>query len=280
MKRFLFFVLGLAFIAYVAGVSYIFAIQRQMLFRPDTARVAPASAGLAQAEEVVLKTEGQPDIILWHIPRRTETDVVFVYLHGNGASLPRRSDRFAFLAQQGAGVLAVSWRGYGGSAGSPSETGFREDARRALAWLATRGVSNDRIILLGESLGTGIAVMTASELAGQGKPVKALILDSPYDSIQAIAQARFWWLPVGLLMRDPFRADLAAPQVRSPVLALKCRNDWLTAFPNATRLYDLLGGPKRAVIFERRCHVPPYSAGSGAAIRAFMADLEGGKMIN
>jgi uncharacterized protein len=271
--------LGLATAAYCAVGGYLYLVQRSLLFRPDATRTAPAQTGLPQAEEVILKAAGQPDIVSWYIKPRNADAPVFLYLHGNAGNLSRRWDRFQFLSEGGAGVLAVSWRGYGGSDGSPSEEGFRIDARRALAYLAARGVQPENIVLFGESLGTGIAVMTAAELQAKKQPVRALILDSPYDSTVAIAAKRYWWLPVRLLMRDPLRADLAAPDVSVPTLTLQCRDDWATPFSHGQRLVSLLGGPVRSVIFERRCHVPPYVFGSGAAIRQFMADLGAGKPI-
>jgi uncharacterized protein len=258
--------LALAALIYVGLGATIYAQQRSLLFRPNPERVAPAAAGLPQAEEVSLNPPGAPRLIAWRVPARDATQPVILYLHGNSGNLARRGGRFRDLTRQGAGLLAVSWRGYGGSEGEPSEAGFRADAAAALAFLKRQGVGPERIVIFGESLGSGVAVMLAAEL-----PARGLILDSPYESIAAIAAERYWWLPVNLLIRDPFRAIAAAPRVTSPALAMACTDDWLTPHDGARRLVDALGGRKRLITFDRRCHIPAM-AGAGEAVLAFIAD--------
>ncbi len=259
---------------YLAAAGALYAQQRSLLFRPDPTRVDPASVGLAQAREVALEAPGGPRLVGWHIPPADAAKPVFLYLHGNAANLGRRSSRFAMLTREGHGLLALSWRGYGGSEGEPSEAGFHEDVGRALAFLEAQGIAPERIILFGESLGTGMAVMTAARLARAGRPVKALILDSPYESIAAIAAERYWWLPVRLLMRDPFRADLAASSVRQPTLAIHCTGDWITPYEGGKRLLSLLAGPSRLVTIDRRCHVPTLAGGAAEAMMTFVSELQ------
>jgi pimeloyl-ACP methyl ester carboxylesterase len=259
-------VLALAAMIYLGFGATIYAQQRALLFRPNPERVSPSAAGLAQADEVSLNPAGAPRLVAWRIPAADATRPVILYLHGNAGNLARRSSRFRDLTRQGAGLLAVSWRGYGGSEGQPSEAGFREDAAAAVAFLRREGIQPERIVIFGESLGSGVAVMLAAEL-----PVRALVLDSPYESIAAIAAERYWWLPVNLLIRDPFRAIAAAPRVRAPALALACTDDWLTPHDGAKRLVEALGGRKRLITFDRRCHIPGL-AGAGEQIAAFVAD--------
>ncbi len=267
LRRLLAGAIILASLAYVTAAGAIYAKQRDLLFRPDPTRVAPASAGLPQAEEVNLNPPGAPRLIAWRIPPADPAKPVVLYLHGNASNLARRAGRFRQLTRGGAGLLAVSWRGYGGSGGEPSEAGFRADAQAALARLRAEGVGPERIVVFGESLGTGVAVMLAADV-----PVRGLVLDSPYESIAAIASGRYWWLPVDLLMRDPFRAADAAPKVKAPVLAFACTDDWLTPYAGAQRLVDLLAGRKRLITFNRRCHIPGM-AGAGDEVMAFIAGL-------
>jgi uncharacterized protein len=256
--------LGLALLAYLALAGTIYAQQRAILFRPDTARVAPASAGLGNLDEITLDAAGAPRLIAWEARPADASRPVVLYLHGNGGNLARRSSRFRQLTANGAGLLAVSWRGYGGSEGKPSEAGFREDARAAVARLKAQDVGPERLVIFGESLGSGVAIMLAAEM-----PVRALILDSPYESIASIAAERYWWLPVNLLIRDPFRAIEAAPRVTAPVLAAACTDDWLTPYAGAQRLMEAFRGPKRLITFDRRCHIPGM-AGAGEAIMALI----------
>ncbi len=261
-----------AIVAYLGIVGALYAGQRALIFRPDATRVDPAAAGFNRAREVALNQPGAPLLIGWRVPEADAGRPVILYLHGNAANLGRRARRFEALTRGGDGLLAVSWRGYGGSEGQPSEAGFHEDVAAALAFLRREGVAPDRIILYGESLGAGMAVMTAARLAEAGTPVRALILDSPYESIAAIAAELYWWVPVHWLMRDPFRADLAAPKVREPVFAVHCREDWITPYDGARRLIALLAGPTRLVTIDRRCHVPMLGGAGTEAMQAFLAE--------
>jgi uncharacterized protein len=260
-------------LGYLGLAGALYAQQRGILFRPDATRLEPASAGFAMGREVMLNAPGQPRLIGWHAPPAAADRPVILYLHGNAANLGRRGGRFEALARDGAGLLAVSWRGYGGSEGEPSEAGFHEDVAQALAFLKRDGVGPERIVLFGESLGTGMAVMTAARLSAAATPVKGLILDSPYESIASIAARRYWWLPVDLLLRDPFHAARSAPNIAVPTLAIHCTEDWVTPYEGGRRLLDLIKGPKKLVTVQGRCHVPPFSAGGGEAIRTFLGEL-------
>ncbi len=262
LRRGLLAVLSLAATAYLAAAGLIYAQQRSLLFRPDPERVAPASVGLPEAQEIAFAAPGGPQVIAWRVPPRDAAAPIVLYLHGNARNLGRRADRFQRLVAEGYGLFALSWRGYGGSGGAPSEAGFRADAAEALDMLAREGIDPKRVVIFGESLGAGIAVMLAAE-----RPVRGLVLDSPYESIAAIAAERYWWLPVDLLIRDPFRAIDAAPRVKAPVLAFACTDDWLTPHAGAARLMAAFPGPKRLVTLQRRCHIPAFAGGAEVVMR-------------
>jgi uncharacterized protein len=262
LKRGVVLAVAIAALAYGAVAALVYSQQRSLLFRPDATRIAPADAGLPVAREITFAAPGGPSVIAWRIPPRDAAQPVVLYLHGNARNLGRRADRFQRLTANGAGLLALSWRGYGGSDGEPSEAGFMADVRAALDLLARDGIGPERVVIFGESLGTGVAVMIAAE-----RPVRGVILDSPYDSIAAIAAERYWWLPVNALIRDPFRAIAAAPRVKAPVLALACTDDWLTPYAGAQRLMAALPGAKRLITVDRRCHIPGFAAAGDAIMR-------------
>src|SRR6202048_3048464 len=120
----------------------------------------PAVAGLPQAEEVLLDTADGERVIVWHIPPRGEKPVI-LYFHGNGGALAWRGERLHSLTANGDGLVALSYRGYGGSSGRPRGAGLMEDARAAYAFAAARYPA-DRIVAWGESLGSGVAVALAA----------------------------------------------------------------------------------------------------------------------
>ena len=143
-------------LGYGAFVALLYVAQRSLQYFPERFRTAPAAAGLPEAEEVVLDTADGERVIVWHVPPRGDKPVV-LYFHGNGGSLRGRVDRFRDLTADGSGLVALSYRGYGGSSGAPSEAGLVNDGLVAYAFARARYPA-ERIVLWGESLGSGVAV--------------------------------------------------------------------------------------------------------------------------
>ena len=249
---------------YLAICAAMFSFQRSLLYHPDTSLADPADVGLRNAALEHLKTPDGEDLVVWWIPPRAPGKPVYLYFHGNGGNLSYRPDRFNLLAEDGAGIMAVSWRGYGGSTGSPTEDGLMADARAAYASVRARA-GQARIVLVGESLGTGIAVKLAAEV-----PVTAVILDSGYSSISDVAASKFPWLPVRLLIRDRFRADLAAADVRVPVFQVHCVSDPVIPVIFARRLHQLFPIHGDLIEIPGICH-PVSASGFEAVLKQFRA---------
>src|SRR5215475_7529206 len=150
------------------GMMYVF--QRALLYFPDSRRTPPAAAGLPRADEVVLTSVDGEKLIAWHVPPRGSRPVV-IYFQGNAGGLDLRAGRFKWLTADGTGLVALSYRGYGGSTGEPSEAGLINDAMAAYDFAAARYPAG-RIVLWGESLGTGVAIALAAE-----RKVGGIILD-------------------------------------------------------------------------------------------------------
>ena len=228
-------------VGYVGVLALMYFAQRSLMYLPDRTRTPPAAAGLPQAEEITLKTADGERVIAWHVPPHPGKPVV-LYFHGNGGALNLRVDRFHKIIAAGVGLVALSYRGYGGSGGRPSEAGLIEDARAAYAFAAER--YPERIALWGESLGTGVAVALAAE-----KPTTHLILDAPYTSTVDVAADLYWFLPVRLLMRDQFRSDQRIKNVTAPVLILHGEADDIIPIRYGERLLAMIGGKKQMVRF-------------------------------
>lgn len=250
---------------YIGVCAIMFVMQRSLQYIPDARAMNPVAEGLTGVVSQTLTTPDGERIVVWWSPPADATRPVFLYLHGNGANLVARARRFERLIADGTGLMAVSWRGYGGSTGSPTEAGLITDARTAYAELVRR-VDPRRIVLFGESLGTTVAVKLAAEV-----PVAALVLDSSFTSALDVAAGVYSFLPVHLLMLDQFRADLAAPRVTVPVLQIHCRPDPVTPFPLAERLNGLLVGRRPIVVLEGACHPAPVTRFE-QPLRAFLAE--------
>ncbi|NNF94236.1 MAG: alpha/beta fold hydrolase [Altererythrobacter sp.] len=138
-----------------------------------------------------------------------------VYFHGNGADWQSSVVATDRLTPSGYGVFAAEYRGYRGNPGSPSEEGLYTDGRAAIAWLKVRGVSPSDVVLIGNSIGSGVAKQMATEI-----DARAVVLISPFASLPQVAGEKLWWLPVDLLLRDRFNNLAKIPQVTAPILLL------------------------------------------------------------
>lgn len=256
--------------AYVAFAGIMYASQRNFLYVPGSQQFeAPQAHGLTGFQATDIATADGETVKAWFAPPRHNPMPVIVYLHGNAGTLGGRAERFRLFQQQGFGVLAISWRGYGGSSGSPSEAGLLADGRAAIKLLAEQGIGLDRVALFGESLGSGVAVQLAADPAT--RPA-AMVLDAPFTSTADVARLTYWFLPVGVLMKDQFRSDLHAPQVTSPVMVLHGTADQVTPFRFGERLSSLFGGHKVFYAMEGAPHVADLTAASWGAIKAFLAE--------
>ena len=239
--------------------------QRALQYFPERAHTPPAAAGLPEAEEVVLDSSGGERVIVWHIPPRGEKPVV-LYFHGNGGSLRGRVDRFRALAADGTGLIALSYRGYGGSSGRPTEKGLIDDALAAYAFAAARYPAS-RLALWGESLGTGVAVALAAQ-----KPVGRIVLESPFTSIADIAAQIYWFFPVRLLIKDSYRSDLLIGTVTAPFLILHGDKDFIVPITLGDQLYKLITAPKRFVRFPGAGHNELAAYGALEAAKQFLSE--------
>jgi fermentation-respiration switch protein FrsA (DUF1100 family) len=252
-------------VGYCGLLLLVYLGQRALQYFPERARTPPAAAGLPEAEEVVLDASDGERVIVWHIPPRGEKPVV-LYFHGNGGSLRSRVDRFRALAADGTGLIALSYRGYGGSSGRPTEKGLIDDALTAYAFAAARYPAS-RLALWGESLGTGVAVALAAQ-----KPVGRIVLESPFTSIADIAAQIYWFFPVRLLIKDSFRSDLLIGTVTAPFLILHGDKDSIVPIALGDELYKLITAPKRFVRFPGAGHNELAAYGALEAAKQFLSE--------
>jgi uncharacterized protein len=262
--------LAVALFAYAGGVALLYFVQRSILFPiPETRRTSPQAAGFPQAEEHLLQTADGEQIIAWHVAPGAGKPLV-IFFHGNGDILAWRAPWFATLTADGTGLVAVSFRGYAGSSGSPGEAGLLNDAEAAYAFAAQRYASG-RIVSWGYSLGTGPAVALAAR-----HPTAALVLEAPYTSIADVAAAAFPFAPVRWFVRDPFHADHWIADVTCPVLIMHGGRDTTIPIRFGERLYEFAREPKQMVRFPEAAHNDLDNFGTTEVARAFLAKtLEG-----
>lgn len=261
-------ILIIALICYGGLLALLYLTQRAMQYFPERLRTAPAAAGLPQAQEIELDTPDGERVIAWHLPPRGDKPVI-LYFHGNGDYLAGFFARFRDLIADGIGIVAPAYRGYAGSSGAPSEQGLLRDAAAAYQFASAR-YSPDRIVAWGFSLGTGVAVALAAE-----QPVGKLILEAPFSSTADIAASLFWYMPMRLLMRDPFPSDERIAQVKVPLLIMHGTDDHVIPIRFGERLFSLANEPKRFVRFAGGGHDNLGNFGAMETARQFINDARG-----
>jgi fermentation-respiration switch protein FrsA (DUF1100 family) len=256
-------------VAYAGGLAVLFLVQRSFLFPiPTAARTSPQAAGFPEVEEHFLATADGEKVIVWHAPARPGRPVI-LYFHGNGDFLAAFFGRFRDLIADGTGVVALSYRGYAGSSGRPSERGLLQDAAAAYSFTTAR-YSTDKIVVWGFSLGTGVAVAVAAE-----QPVGKLILEAPYTSLSDVAASVFWFMPVRLVMKDPFHSDRRIGRVKAPLLVMHGARDGTIPIAFGERLFALAREPKQFVRFPDGGHNDLDAYGATAIAQEFIGAARG-----
>ncbi len=252
---------------YLAICALMYFNQRRLTYFPDSRRVSPAALGLSGVSEITLPTSDGETLVAWYA-RAKPGEPTLLYFHGNAGSLATRVERVRKYVERGRGILILTYRGFGGSTGTPSEISNIADAKLSYEYLINKGLRPEDILLYGESLGTGVAVQTAA-----ARPAAGLILDAPYTSLSDVAAERYPWVPVRWLMSDPYRSDLYLAKLTLPVLVIHGDRDDTVPVAMGRKVYELAGGPKELAIINGAGHSDHYLFGSFDIINAWIDKL-------
>jgi fermentation-respiration switch protein FrsA (DUF1100 family) len=240
---------GMVLTVYAAVVMAAWLGQRHLMYVPSQQRVSPPAAGLTGVEEQEIETPDGFRLIAWRAAAAAGRPTL-LYFHGNAGNLAGRANRFARYRAKGFGLLMLSYRGYSGSSGRPSEAANVADARLAYDRLIGEGISPGEIIVYGESLGSGVAVQLA-----MSRSVGAVVLDAPYTSIVDVALRTYPYLPVRPLLIDRYESDRHIGSVTAPILILHGERDGIIPISMGKALYELAREPKKLVVFPNGGHV-------------------------
>ena len=230
-------VLGAALVVGVPGALYL--AQDGMLFMPQPGPASPPQGRAGRAVEALAFAADDGIVVRGWLIRAARTPApLIVYYGGNAEEVSWQADE-PWPADWS--LALVNYRGYGRSEGKPSEQALFADAELAFDALAARAdVDRSRIVLVGRSLGSGVATYVASR-----REVAGVVLISPYDSVTALAQRHYPFLPVRLLLKHPFDSLSRAPAIKAPLLAVVAERDGIIPPEHSQRLHDAWGGPKR-----------------------------------
>ena len=257
----------LAVFAYAGMAMTLYAVQRKIVFRPDLRPPGAASVGLPGLQAVRLQAGGGLDLLAWWLPPVSADRPVLLYFHGNGGNLGNRAGRLRFFAGLGAGVLMPEYPGYGGNPGTPSEGSLFATATAALAFLQAQQIDDRRIAVYGESLGTGVAAFAA-----QQRRFAAVVLESPFTSIPAMARRQYWFLPAGLLVRDRFDTLGRIGQIGAPLLIALGERDGVVPPWMGRALFAAAREPKQLWVAPEGGHADLAQFGLLEAVARFLED--------
>lgn len=247
--------------------------ERKLIYFPQRAHeVEPRDLGLA-FEDLVLTAEDGVRIHAWYLPPPGGARWTVLLAHGNAGNVSHRLDRTLLLQSRlGAAVLLFDYRGYGRSEGSPDEEGTYRDARAAYRWLVEeKRVPKDRLVLFGESLGSAVALDLALS-----RPCRALVLESPFASVPAMARAVYPFLPLWPFVRTRYDNEGKVRRLAVPLLVLHGERDEVVPFAQGRRVFEAAPGPKRFHAIPRAGHNDTYVVGGDAywdAVRDFLETL-------
>ncbi len=247
-------------------LSVIFLVSgcTRTFFQPERALIqTPERAGL-RYETVKLRAADGVDLLTWFLPARGTPQATVLFLHGNAENISTHFFNVAWMPGEGFNVLALDYRGYGGSGGTPSLAGVQLDIDAALEALLERpDVDRRRIVLFGQSLGGALAIHYAARGKQRGA-LRAVIADSTFADYRAIVKEKlagffltwpFQWLPA--LTVDNDYAPLASVRAVSPLplLLIHGERDGIVPIHHSKRLYDAATEPRELWLVPEAGHI-------------------------
>jgi len=232
---------AVAVFAAVAVVpAYLYFAQDHLIFLPQPLAPdrVPRRAGV---EEVEVRSPDGTRLRGWLVPAADPGTraPLLIYFGGNAEEVSWLLDAAPRFARWS--LLLVNYRGYGRSEGQPGERELFADALALFDYATARpDVDANAVVAMGRSLGSGVAVHLAAE-----RPLAGVVLVTPFDSVTAVAQSLYPFVPVGLLLRHPFDSLARAGAVRAPLLTIAAGRDGVIPPQRAARLHEAWAGPKR-----------------------------------
>jgi fermentation-respiration switch protein FrsA (DUF1100 family) len=218
---------------------------RLIYFPERTLEANPRQAGLAY-QDVWLHSKDNIKLHGWFMPSPQPSGLTLLLLHGNAGNISHRMDKYSVLLELGVNVFTFDYRGYGDSAGEPSEAGLYRDADAAYRYLTERrGVDPQRLLLYGESLGSAVAIDLASRLPSGG-----VILEEAFTSAADVAQHMYPFLPMRWLIRSKFDTLGKIALINAPLLILHSQDDELFPLSYAQHLFAAAKPPKQLVVLH------------------------------
>ena len=223
-KMYILFLVILVSLVYFFASLGLYIFQRDLLYHP-TENNYDGDKLTVNIQEVKIITDDNIDLLAWYHNKDINKFKTILFLHGNAGSLENRIHKINHFEDMNINFLLLSWRGFSGNKGKPTEKGLYQDARSAVKWLVKQGVIEENIIIYGESLGTGIT----TEIA-QNKNFAGIILETHFTSMVAAGKSKYPIFPIKLLLKDKYESDKKIKNIKSPVLIMHGEEDQIVPF--------------------------------------------------
>ena len=252
--KYLYFTLSSIIIAYIVVIIFVYFYQRNLLYHPSENNYQNDTIQF-NYEEIFIKVNDEIKLKSWIINKDLKNFKTLVFFHGNAGDLSNRIYKLNELDKLDINILLISWRGFSGNEGYPTEKNLYEDAEAAIKWLNKKKVSNSQIILYGESLGTGVAVEIASK-----NNFNSIILESPFTSIENSAKIYYPYLPVKFLLKDRYDSISKIKKINSPILVMHGRKDDIVPFFMGKKLFEIANSPKDSYFTDIDDHMMEFNS--------------------
>jgi uncharacterized protein len=253
------------------GLAYHYHSKQQHYhFTPDATRID--SAKFEAAGMLFLNTTTDDHITLrgWYKAPANASKPIIIFFHSDAANIESRIYKAQEFIKAGYGFLLAEYRGYGGNPGIPSEENLYIDARSYIDWVGLQGIPPRRIVLYGESLGTGVAVPMAAEHPN----LKALVLEAPYTQLISVDVPEFIWMPPWWIAHNEFDNEAKIERVRIPLLVLFGDNDSVVPNEQGRRLYELAKTDKSLEVIAGGGHADLYKFDAAAKVISFLENAK------
>ena len=255
------------FIIYFFTLIILFFFQRNLLYHP-TENNYYGDKLTVYVDKVKIKTKNNIELLGWYHKKDSNRYKTILFLHGNAGSLENRIHKINHFENMNVNFLIISWRGFSGNKGNPSEVGLYDDAKSAINWLENEGVMKENIVIYGESLGTGIATEIAqhSNFAG-------VILESPFTSMIDAAKNKYPIFPIKFLLKDKYESEKKIKNIKSPILIMHGEVDKIVPFWMGKKMYDIANEPKYSYFTKYDNHMMKYDENLIVIMKKFIDSL-------
>jgi|TARA_B100001079_G_scaffold47252_2_gene38562 hypothetical protein len=260
-------ILSIIVLGYFALLISTYIFQRNLLYHPKINNYYGHQLSVA-VEKTIIKTQDNVELLSWYHNKNLNSDKTLLFLHGNAGSLENRIEKLNHFGNMKLNFLIVAWRGFNGNKGKPTEKGLYEDARSAIKWLNSKGITEKSIIIYGESLGTGVAIEIS-----QNKNFAGVILEAPFTSMTDVGKDKYPFLPVSLLLKDKYESDKKIKNVKSPILVMHGKVDNIVPLYMGKKIYKLANEPKHFFVQEYGDHMMDYDERLLNELKKFIQSL-------